>query len=158
MIDTPDEAAPFAFTLGFFHAFRSHQKRGDQKHSNDGHPRRRPKPPRRRPSSSENPTDHQFHFASERAAAFTPPAHHTGELGQQDPQPCVARETVFYSTSRTSAALRRVRKRRLAPPATRHSILLHFTSARAAAFASRAHDTGGLPQPPFLESKRLCFT
>src|SRR5665648_622578 len=38
-------------------------------------------------------------------------------------------------------------RRRLAPPATRHTILLHFTSARAAAFASRAHDTGGLPQP-----------
>src|SRR5665648_364877 len=99
MIDTPDEAAPFAFTLGFFHAFLSHQKRGDQKHSNDDHPRRRPKPPRRRLPSSENPTDHQFHFTSERAAAFASPAHHTGELGQP---PCVAvtvaHETVFYST------------------------------------------------------------
>ena len=49
-------------------------------------------------------------------------------------------------------------RRRLAPPANRHSILLHFTSARAAAFASPAHDTGGLRAAAFVESKRLCFT
>ena len=129
-------------TTGEIHAFRSHQKRGDQKHSNDGHPRRRPKPPRRRPSSSENPTDHQFHFTSERAAAFAPPAHHTGELGQP---PCVAvavaHETVFYSTSRASAALRRVHT--TLPSVACHTTLdftpLHERACRRLRVACRRH-------------------
>ena len=119
-------------------------KRGDQKHSNDGHPRRRPKPPRRRPSSSENPTDHQFHFTSERASAFAPPAHHTGELGQQDPQPRIAHETVFHSTSRTSAALRRVHA---TPPCAACHTTLDFTPLHERACRRLVG-----------ESKQLCFT